>query len=110
MAEVIRRLEITALEPSEFDYAYHMGLHEQYWEDELRSREKAREEERKEAALALERVKKQAAERAERAEHAEREIRIKAVRAFLAMGKDIPFIAGTLDLSIEEISRLAEQV
>jgi predicted Holliday junction resolvase-like endonuclease len=101
MAEVIRKLEITALEPTEFDYAYHTAMHEQYWEE----KEKEMAEQLKKDAIELERAKKHA----EKAEKAEKEMRIKAVRAFLAMGKDIAFIAGTLDLSIEETSRLAEQ-
>ena len=107
MAEVIRRLEITELEASEFDYALHMDLHKWAWEERS-------EEQKQEYALELERARKDVAEAkkeaTERAERAEKERLIKAVRAFLAMGKDIPFIAGVLDLSIEETSRLADKV
>ena len=100
MAEVIRKLEITKLEPFEFDYAYHTALREHYWE-----------EDRKEMILemALERERERERER-EQAQRAEKERLIKTVRAFLAMGKDIAFIARTLDLSIEETSSLAEHV
>ena len=47
-------------------------------------------------------------ERAEKAEKAEKERLAKAVHAFLVMGKDIPFIAGVLDLSIEETTNLVQ--
>ena len=91
MTEVIRRLEKDELEPFEFDYAHHMALHEQVWE-----------EQREQAAKEKEQAAKQAAK--------EREIMLfKAVHGFMALGKDIPYIAGILGLSIEETDSLAQQ-
>ena len=114
MAEVIRRLETTKLEPFEFDYAYHTALHEHFWEEDR----KEMALEKKEMALETERAKKHAAEaekhaaeRAERAERAEKEkndMLSNAVHGFLALGKDIPYIAGILGLSIEETNVLAQ--
>jgi predicted transposase YdaD len=50
----------------------------------------------------------QAEQKMEQAAKAEKQRLTKAVHAFLAMGKDIAFIAGVLDLSIEETNNLAQ--
>jgi hypothetical protein len=103
MAEVIRKLEITRIDPSESTYISDMYQYEHM----LAQREKkaARLQQKMEQA---EQKMEQAEQKMEQAQKAEKERLAKAVHAFLAMGKDIAFIAGVLDLSIEETNNLAQ--
>lgn len=103
MAEVIRRLEITRLDPSESVYLSDIFQYENMLEQE--KNEVARMQHK---TLQAEQETARQKERAEKAEKAEKELLTKAVHAFLAMGKDIPFIAGVLELSIEETNSLAQ--
>ncbi len=115
MTEVIRRLEKDELEPFEFDYALHYALHERQWEEDMK-------EFYQENTLELERAKKritklvELGKRAERAERAEKQagkeknaMLSNAVHGFLALGKDIPYIAGILGISIEETTHFTQQ-
>jgi ATPase subunit of ABC transporter with duplicated ATPase domains len=133
MAEVLRRLEKTKLEPYEFKYVsdlyqYEIMLEETKREakqDAVRAHqdavrqteraeraEKAKKEEKERAERAEKAVKaeKERAERAEKAVKAEKENTLKSVRGFLMLGKDVPDIAGILDLPIEEIYSLVQQI
>jgi hypothetical protein len=91
MTEVIRRLEKDELEPFEFDYALHYALHEHSWKQD-----------RKELEQEMAKAREQAAK--------ERQIMLSnAVHGFLALGKDIPYIAGILGISVEEATHFAQQ-
>jgi hypothetical protein len=80
MAEVLRRLETTKLEPYEFKYV-----------SDIYQYENMLDQEKQESAF-------------------QKEIVLKAIHGFLMLGKDIPYIAGILDLSIEETHRLAQLI
>jgi hypothetical protein len=109
MAEVIRRLETTQLEPYEFKYVSDIYQYENMLEETKREAQQEIELTRQEVALERQEAARQK-ERAERAERAEKESRLKAIQGFLMLGKDIPYIAGILELTIEETHTLAQQI
>ncbi len=131
MAEILRKLEITRLDPSESVYVsdlyqYENMLAQKEKEAQLQKKQTEKyvsdlyqyenmliQKEKVSARLQhkMEQAEQKAAlqkERAEKAEKAEKERLAKAVHAFLAMGKDIPFIAGVLNLSVEETTNLVQ--
>jgi hypothetical protein len=101
MAEVLRRLETTKLEPYEFKYV-----------SDIYQYENMLEQEKQEVLLTQQEVLRTQQEvlRTQQEVVLQKEIVLKAVHGFLMLGKDIPYIAGILDLSIEETHRLAQLI
>ncbi|MDZ7879623.1 MAG: hypothetical protein U5L45_18240 [Saprospiraceae bacterium] len=154
MAEVIRRLEKTKLEPYEYKYVSDLYQYENMLDQTKREAERMAQEvmqtkqeaarsqqeaarsqqeaarSQQEAARSQQeatRMAQEAArsqqeakrmeqelvrqkERAEQAEKTEKTKILKAVHGFLMLGKDVPYIADILGISIEETYNLAEQI
>ena len=107
MAEVLSRLEIRRFDPSEADYVSDLYQYENMLD--IKRKEAARSEQ--DAARAKQDAARQK-ERAEKAEKTEKETRdalLNAVKELLTLGKDVPYIAGILGLSVDETSRFAQQ-
>ena len=74
------------------------------------------DKEKQEAVLQKERADKEKQEavlqkeRADKEKQEKQEMLLKAVHGFLLLGKDIPYIADILGISIEEARTLAQQV
>jgi phage shock protein A len=126
MAEVFRRIEITdrKVTSTELGPLASRLLSEIYPQENMLERTKREYEE---AQQELSRLKQELThtqqdilrynqgalfykERADKAEKEKQESCLKAVHGFLSLGKDIPDIAGILDLSIEETYSLAQQI
>jgi hypothetical protein len=140
MVQVLRRLERTKLEPSEYKhvsdiYQYEYMLEEKKQEavqaqqeavqlkqeavqskqEAVQSKQEAERAQQEAALQAKEAVlqAKEAAlqkERAEKAEKAGKENTLKFVRGLLMLGKDVPYIASILELPVEEIYSLVQQI
>ncbi|MDZ7878392.1 MAG: hypothetical protein U5L45_12010 [Saprospiraceae bacterium] len=112
MAEVIRRLETTKLEPYEFNYVSDLYQYEIMLEQSKHEYEDMLEQAQHKVELTLEEAafQKERAERAERAEKAEKERLLKAIQGFLMLGKDVLDIADILGLSLQETQDLASQI
>jgi hypothetical protein len=93
MAEVMNRLKKSKLPIPEFKYVSDMF----YFESMLEQKEKEVQEKEKEV---------QEKEKEVQAEHKKL---LKAINGFLMLGKDIPYIADILDLSIDEVTALVAQ-
>jgi hypothetical protein len=106
MAEVLRRLEKSKLTPDEFEYISDLFQYENLMA--IRDAEfdisTKKAEEKFQAELQAERQKTQEERQKRQSE------RKKAIEAFLILGKDIPAIAGILDLTIDEVTDLAHQI
>ena len=125
MAEVLRRLEIRRFEPSESDYISDLYQYENMLDikqQEYLRAEKAATHSQQEAIRAKEeaiRAKEEAVraqqdalrqqKRAEKVEKERRDSLSNAVKEFLALGKDLPYIAGILGLTVDETSWFAQQ-
>ncbi len=123
MAEVIRRLEKNKLGPKEFEYVSDLHMYEgllatqeiKYQKQEVKFKKKlekweARVEQSEARATEAAKREAQEAARAEKAEKTEKERLLKAIKGFLLLGKDIPYISEILDISIEETSALAMKI
>ena len=121
MAEVIRRLEITRLDPSESVYVSDLFQYENMLEqkkDEVTRMQQKMERVQHKADQAqhkADQAQQETAREKERADKAEKDKQEKlemvsnAVQGFLALGKDIPYIAGVLGLTVDETSQFAQQ-
>jgi predicted transposase YdaD len=105
MVQVLRRLERTKLEPSEYKHVSDIYQYEHMLVEKEQDAE--RQKERAERAEKAEEAQK---ERAERAEKAGKENTLKFVRGLLMLGKDVPYIASILELPVEEIYSLVQQI
>jgi hypothetical protein len=126
MAEVIRRLETTKLEPYEFKYVsdiyQYENMAEQSQQEAIRSQQEAIRSQQEAIRSQQEAIRSQQeairsqqeairqTERADKEEKEKQESRLKAVHGFLMLGKDASYIAGILDLPVEEIHRLIQQI
>ncbi len=111
MAEVLSRLEIRRFDPSEADYVSDLFQYENMLDikqqEYLRS-EQAAARFQEEAARSQEEAARQK-ERADEVEKKRRDELSNTVKAFLALGKDVPYIAGVLGLTVDETSWFAQQ-
>ncbi len=114
MAEVMNRLKKSKLPIPEFKYVSDMF----YFESMLEQKEKEVQEKEKEVQEKEKEVQEQNAKiykqnQILQAEHekfqAEHEKLLKAVNGFLMLGKDIPYIADILGISIDEVTALVAQ-
>ena len=105
MAQVIKRLEKMTLVTEDQKVADYLEQYEGSWlvEIELKNREVAKITKRAEKAEA--KVEEAVAEVEKEKAKVE-----KAVVAFLALGKDIPYIADILNIPIEEIKALVKKL
>jgi hypothetical protein len=106
MAEVLRRLQKNKLEPQEFKYVSDLEQYAFYYEIMLAKKEK-------EIQLKIAKIEKKEQRKveAEQRKVAEKEKQLlSAVKAFLALGKDVSYIADILSLPIEEAQELVNKI
>jgi hypothetical protein len=98
MAEVMKRLEKMTLVTEDQKVADYLEQYEGSWlvEIELNKRE-------------VEKITKRAEKAEAKVEKAEAKVE-KAVLAFLALGKDIPYISDILNIPIDEIKALVKKI
>jgi hypothetical protein len=132
MAEVLRRLEIRRFNPTEADYVSDLYQYENMLDikqqeylrveqavvraeqEAARSQQEAArsQQEAARSQQEAERSQQEAEREKKRAEKVEKKRRDElsnAVKAFIVLGKDVPYIAGVLGLTIDETSAFAQQ-
>ena len=108
MAEILKRLKKDTLSPEEFKYVSDYPQWEIYWAYQQKEIEQLKKKaELVEKKLHAEQEKLHAEQEKL---HAEQEKLLKAIKAFLVMGKNIRDIADILELPIDEINALAKQI
>jgi hypothetical protein len=119
MVEVIKRLKRDQLQPDELKIANYIEQFNNSWAVTLAKKDKEIERAEKRAEKA-EKAEKEKQEKLQIEQEKlqieqeklqiEQEKLLKAIKAFLALGKDIPYISDILDTSIEEITILVAQI
>jgi hypothetical protein len=109
MAEVLKRLKRDELQPDEQKMADYIDQFENSWQVALVLQNREMEQVNKKLEKANSRAIK-AEDKAIKAEDRLQEGLLKAVNAFLMLGKDIPYIADILSISIEETQALVNKI